>query len=399
MDTDLQWLYTLQNKFNSEIGKTIINPSDWHNEDINLTFPYELLGSMKNIDMNSYREYKFLDTMSLPKEILRNYLVSKFKTKFMDSEISFAHNGTAALSLVIRALSKNGAKRALVVTPCYFSIHDSFSQEDIEVIYYHLSTENNFEINIDSLLRLVNEQYVDLVFITTPTYCTGIEIDTSILKKLVDSMNKLNKWVICDNTLGNMLWDNSCDLFNKDLLNLSKKYDNLIYIDSPSKKLFINGLKHSIIISSAKLASKLEPIADKVMGGITVHQYEFINNIYSLKYDDEIKNSLEKNISLFMENFYLCDAIIKNSNLFFPATTSGFYTVLFFKDTTIENIDYVKFIETILFTNNVLPLPLNHFGFYKKTNFGIRINLSKHPSKLAHSLKSIRDIDIHLFKR
>lgn len=398
MDSDLSWLYLLEDRFNREIGEKLIKPSDWHNEDINLVLPHKLLNKIGKINTYEYRKYKFLDSIMESKEVFSKYLYKKYSIKFQSDEISFAHNGTAALTLITRLLSKKGCKRVLLITPFYFSMRDNLKQQGMEIFYYHLSNKNDFKINTNELLKIVEEQFIDMIFITTPTYSVGTELELFKLKTITKFLSKTNKWIICDNTVGGMPWHGAPSIINKDLLTLAKAYTNFVYIESPTKKLFINGLKHSIIISSSKIAEETEPFADLTIGSLTIHQYEFINHLYSMKYEDEIKSALNKNIAIFKDNFNLCNAMTKNTNLFFPNTSSGFYTTLFFKEKKIKEVDHKKFVEYMLFERKLLLLPLNHFSFFKNTNFGVRVNLSKDSNKLAHFLNLIRDIDIHLFQ-
>lgn len=394
MDNNIDWIYNLEDEFRLNNKDEIINISDWNNEDSNIFIPNKLLVLSSKISSFEYSKYYFIETIKDSKTSLSNFIKLSYKININKNNILLVNNSTYAIYLVCKSLKELNLNRALLITPLYFSIEHNLKKLDFSLTYYHLTNENNFNFNLENISKLLDEQYIEVVFLTNPIFCVGQVIKHNDLVEFLELIISRNIWIVIDNTLGEMTWNKNNKLLNIFLLEMFTKYDKLIYIDSASKKLFINGLKNSIIISSLHKNTSIEYDSDYNIGSLTVNQVNLINEIYNVNNQYIVDETMNSNIDLFMNNYILCKNLIEESDYYIVDTNSGFHTCIMHKRYKSFDINQKSLIKKLLFKHNIIFFPLEHFSFHNSNNFGFRINLSKHPSKLTKALKCLINIDL-----
>lgn len=394
MDSNIDWIYDLEDEFKNQTNKEVINISDWNNEDQCIEIPREILLNSSNIDLFNFSKYYYIESLEKSRAILKQYIFTTYNINIDDRDILFVNNSTYAIFLVCKVLKELKQKRALLITPAYFSIEHNLKDFNFSIIYYHLTTSNDFIIDLESISKIIDEQFIDVVFITNPIFCTGLEIETTIFEELFKLFIEKQIWVVIDNTLDQLFWNKQNDLFNTFFLNKCNFYDKLIYIDSSTKKLFINGLKHSVIISKLPSLTSIEYDSDYNIGSLAVNQVRLINEIYNEKNSHIIENSINKNITLFQNNYLLSQNLLIDSEYYLTNSICGFYTCIIHKKKKFYEIDSKDFIKRLLFKDGILLFSLEHFLFHHSNNFGFRLNLSKHPYKISKSLKSLIEINL-----
>lgn len=395
MDTDISWIYKLENEYKSSANKQIVRISDWHNEHNNLVMPVKLLSAAEKLLTKEISKYYFLDNIAEVKSQVSRYVSMYLNIDLDISFITITHSGTSSIALIMQALKEHDINRLMIITPVYFSVEISAKRNNISLSYYHLDITKPLSQCIEDIITQAEEQYCDAIFLTTPIFSSGIEWCEEDIKEISITLQKKSIWLIIDNTLGGLSWKKGYkSLLSEGLVKNAINLNKFICIESPAKKLFLNGVKHSMIISKENIHKNVERISDELMGGLTSHQISSIKQIYSGDYENEIANCTEKNIENFSRNYDLCDSFLVNSNFFLPKSSSGFHTLVLHKSKNISDIDHVCFVKKLIDHNGVSVIPLQHFGYYKNNKFGFRVNLSKHPHILARGLRSIKEIDL-----
>ncbi len=394
MNNSIDWIYDLENEFNLQFNKEITNISDWNNEDNCIDIPKGLLYNASNIEMFDFSKYYFIESLNNSKKLLQSYILGEYNITLETKDILFVNNSTYAIFSICKALKELKLKRALLLTPAYFSIEHNLNELDFSIVYYHLTTKDNFSFDLEKLSDIIDEQFIQVVFFTNPIFCTGIEVKKEILEKIFEIFIKKKIWIVIDNTLDQMFWNKSNSLFNTFFLKKFIEYNRIIYIDSSTKKLFINGVKHSVIISKLSSITSIEYDSDYNIGSLTVNQVNLINEIYDKKNIGIINNSMQKNIELFTNNYLLIESLIYDTNYYMTNSKCGFHTCLMHKSYDFTNVDTKKIIKDLLFKHQTIFFPLNHFLFHETNNFGFRVNLSKHPHKIAKAIKSLININL-----
>ena len=393
MNTSIDWIYDLEDEYKNQTSNVVINISDWNNEDDCIEIPKELIIKASNINPFDYSKYYFIGLLEETYHKLNHFIYQQYNIRINTDNILLVNNSTYALFLTCKALKELKLKRILLITPCYFSIEHNLNELNFTIIYYHLTSTNNFSFCFEDIEKIIDEQFIDAVFITNPIFNTGIAISNSIFEKLFNLFIKKDMWIVVDNTLDQLNWNNKNSLFNEFLLSKFKLFDKLIYIDSSTKKLFINGLKHAVIISKLSSLTSIKYNSDCNIGSLTVNQVNLMNEIYNLDNIDLIEESVNKNINLFQNNYQLSKNLLQNSNYYLTNSACGFHSCIMLKNRNFDQIDINLFLKKLIYEHGILLIPLNHFLFHKNNDFGFRINLSKHPYKITKSLKALINID------
>jgi len=394
MDSSIDWIYDLEDEYKNQISREVINISDWNNEDNCIEIPKEIIIKSSNTNLFNYSKYYFIGLLEKSCNLLSEYIYYNYNIKINVDDILLVNNSTYALFLTCKALKELKLKRTLLVTPCYFSIEHNLKEFDFSIVYYHLTTANNFLFDSEEISKIIDEQFIDVVFITNPIFNTGLPINHIIFEELFNLFIKKNIWVVVDNTLDQLNWNKKNSLFNNFLLNKFNSYYKFIYIDSPTKKLFINGLKHAVIISKLSSLTSIKYDSDCNIGSLTINQVNLMHEIYDKENLNLIKKTMNNNIDLFQNNYLLSKNLLSNSDYYLTESICGFHTCLMLKNKNFHQTDVNAFLRKLLFKHGILLFPLNHFLFHNNNDFGFRINLSKHPYKITKSLKALIDINL-----
>lgn len=388
MDTSLRWLYELEAQYIKERGGVLWSMSDWHNEPGDIALPVNMLSSL-TIDINNASRYKFVDTSQELKEIISNFYHEEFSFCMPESKIAFCHNGTTSLHLVARSLMSEGLRRALVITPGYFSLLSSLDQCGVTVVYHHLDLYSELCIDVDQILKVANDQMVEAIFVTNPIFSTGKVVPDAVMDALTHYSETKGVTLVIDETLAGLPWQRlDKEPYLSSSIRRAINSTKSIYIYSLSKALFINGIKHAIVLGSKEIVTLIERMADHTVGGLVIHQIELAKQIYNQRNCQEVCVATRNNVARFVNSFNLCKAILSDTDLRITCAESGFHCVVYAPNRHSNSNKHAREIVTrIMFEHGVTALPLAHFGFPPAGPIGFRINLSKRPGMLQSTLR------------
>jgi aspartate/methionine/tyrosine aminotransferase len=137
---------------------------------------------------------------------ISSFYQSEFCTRFEQSDLAFCHNGTAALSLVIKALAEIGVRRTLIVTPAYFSLFGIPNQYGMSIAFHHTDLLDDSSMDPDRILKTARDQLADAIFLTNPVFSTGRTLTEEHVRSLARSAESRGLWLVLDETLGGLPW-------------------------------------------------------------------------------------------------------------------------------------------------------------------------------------------------
>jgi aspartate/methionine/tyrosine aminotransferase len=393
MDTSLAWLYELEARYAEETGKTPWSLSDWHNDPGDVILPLGLLSSL-TIEPEAATRYMFLDTSERLKKLISNFYFNSFDFCLPYKRMAFCHNGTSSVHLIIQVLAQKGMKRALVVTPAYFSLLSTLERCDVATIYYHLDLLSGLELDAESIIEVAKAQMIQAIFITSPIFSAGRKISVDALSQISNFTEKEGIHLIIDETLAGLPWIQlDKEPYLSQVMRMAVHSRRCVYTFSVTKSLFINGIKHSIIFGCRDFISSVERLADHIMGGLTISQVDLAAHIYSEEYFQDICKATRTNVNRFRENYDLCKSTLMETPLRVMHAESGLHCIVYVP-TKCQNPKRQarKIVELMMFTHGYSAIPLAHFGFPPFSPLGFRINLSKEPGKLHSALGSLAKI-------
>jgi len=241
-------------------------------------------------DEFSGKEGVFLDANENPFGKLNRYpdpyqveLKSKLeKIKGIKSSSIFIGNGSdEVIDLAFRIFCNPGKDKALTFTPTYGMYDVSAAINQVEILKIPLNKD--FQIEVDKIDPLLEDEKLKLIFICSPNNPTG----NSILKKdILTILEKFRGIVIIDEAYIDFSESES-------LISLLKEYPNLIISQTFSKAWGLAAARVGVAYSSESITS----LFNKVKPPYNVSKTNQFSVIEALENIDELK----KNIKFILE--------------------------------------------------------------------------------------------------
>lgn len=389
----LAWLYELERSYEQRSGKHTWSFSDWHNDPHDVVLPTAMLSRL-TVDPFTASRYRFADTVGELKSEIARFYASRHSIQIDETKLAIAHNGTAALHLIVRSLAATGIERVLVVTPAYFSVFEVLKLYKLTAIYYHTEITQHEPTDIDQILRIAREQAVQAIFVTNPIFCVGRALNPTALSRLAQYAESSGTWLIVDESLGGLQWTRGIDRpFVTPFMRIAQSCSRVVHLWAISKSLFLNGLKHALITAPEFLIQEIEKGADFVVGGLLAHQLVAIKNIYSVDSESEILECVRCNVNRFVQTYDLCSTAIVGSQLKLTPVEIGFHSIVYTLSTRGDPTDLARSIASdLVLHQGISAMPLAHFGFPPFSPLGFRVNLSKNPGKLCEALIALSKV-------
>ncbi len=160
----------------------------------------------------------------------------------LGKEYIYAGNGASELLMSISRTINS--KETLLFEPVYSGYEYVL---DSTIKRCELKEEEGFLLT-SSKLDFINEN-IDLIFICDPVNPTGKNVDDSIFIKLIDKAKNVGAYVCIDESF--LLMSEKADRNREtNIIELVKRYDNLIIIRSLTKLLALPGIRMGYIISA-----------------------------------------------------------------------------------------------------------------------------------------------------
>lgn len=184
--------------------------------------------------MELISSYPDTDYINLKKEI------SDYINLDMDDLLLF--NGTT--EGLINYIKLINPMNSLILSPCYSEYENELNKISSKIFYYNLLEENNFEIDLDKLISIINRFNIELFIFANPNNPTGTILDKDQIEKLLTNTRCK---ILIDET-----YIEFTDQEKFSASRLCKKYENLIVLRGLSKFFAMPGIRLGYSINSSK---------------------------------------------------------------------------------------------------------------------------------------------------
>lgn len=335
--------------------------------------PYNLLYSSSQLvneisDIYSY--YYWTDEHNYSK-FFKKFYIHQFGEDITNFLIG--SNGTSSIMLSLIALSELGINRILVFTPVYFSTLNILEMLKLQIFRYDLKFENNFNVVYESLEQYIIQNRIECIFVTDPIFGTGIEHDCNVYIQLNRIAEKYNLWIIIDYIYGGMKWDDNSFLLNSKTYFLIKQMSNTIIIDSITKRLFVNGIKFSIIFAPTNILKKIKRLSIYTTGAMCYQQLNILEKIYDVQKIDAINKIISSNVNKAKNTYQkVCAYLIGKPCLVSESNSSFFFLLGLPKNAHANDMDFAI---NLLHNSGVLTIPHSRYLLEDDNYYFFRINL------------------------
>jgi aspartate/methionine/tyrosine aminotransferase len=398
IDYSSKWVFELLNEYKKTTDNYYYFVSDWNVTDHEIGYPFKLIDRAANETKELSIKYLFVEDQQDLKSLVRQLLnESNFEINL--SEISIVGSATSALYATLLSLHKLGITKYLIFTPVYFSILETLKDFGADIYYFHLRDIDGFKIDNTVLAKTIDLYNIQAVIITDPLYSCGIGIPDSDLSAIAQLSVEKGFYLVDDSSLGGLVWTKEHqDLIPVDKLKVASSTKRLVFIDSLSKKLLVNGIKSALIIGNSTLISVIEKTINQFYGGFNSIQLSMVKELYLPKNRVDLEEILNEQIENIVNNFELLESILRDSDYYAYPTDSGFFTIVAHKYLTMKELDVKGIIRKFLFDEQVFALPSFYFCFHAENKFGFRVNLLLNPHHLMPAILKCIRIDLKPFK-
>lgn len=254
-------------------------------------------------------------------------------------------------------------------------------------IYY----ESVYDTDFIKIYSTIVSEKINLVIINNPLFGTGICISNQIINRLQAALLKTDGCILIDNIYNGLKWEHKASLNDFELYKTVSCYDNFIILESLTKNLFLNGIKHCSIFSSSQWINKLEKNSVLFFGSITAQQYNYIQKLYSKNEHSFIMEQLSQNIDYAKSNYYLLLSMLSNKKVYVSECVSGIYCLLGIPRSKFNSQNDLSIAKEILLKSNVLTLPHDRYLYFDSKNYCFRINLMVKRELLYNSINALQN--------
>ena len=242
-------------------------------------YPKEILDQIKNsIDDIAFNRYP--DPMATE-------VVNSFAEYYgINPKYVTAGNGSDELISIIESAFTQKGDKMLVASPD-FSMYGFYSSI-CEIVCEIFLKDDELNIDIDEMIKKVNDDNISLLIFSNPCNPTGQGIETAQIRKLVTSVKAL---VVLDEAY--------MDFWSESLLREVENYSNLIILRTASKAIGSAGLRLGFAVANETITNAIKAV--KSPYNINSVSQVIGNIIYKNK--DYLKNH-EKNIVINTQTLY-----------------------------------------------------------------------------------------------
>lgn len=174
----------------------------------------------------------------------RNIIAEKLD--FKSEEIILGNGATELIYLFARAIKP---KKVLIIQPTFNEYKRAFKLNEATVVNFINKWEDDFDIDIDSLILKIRNEKPKVLVLCNPNNPTGGQIKLNKLKIILEELNKINSYMLLDESFIDFSE-------NKSLESLINNY-NIFILRSMTKYYAIPGLRLGFGLGNKKLIDLL----------------------------------------------------------------------------------------------------------------------------------------------
>lgn len=362
--------------------------SDWDSSDTLIYRPKIILKDSLKKSLKNMDKYFFIEDDFGKDSVIKFF--NDFNINLDKNSFIIGPNASLMLTTALIALKDIGIKNVLIILPVYFSIPQILRILGIKYIKYN-TIFPLYQLDFEEIKGILQENLVDAIIITDPFYGSGINIPLSFYDILINYLNEHNIYLIVDYARGAMKWD--CDtptlLFDFQLYNILKKANNYIFIESISKRIFINGFKNSLLFSNYEIVQKIRKLGDCFIGSMSAGQMELLNNLYSISNINLINEIIKKNIINAQKHFELIKTLLLDTDISYTVPTDGNYILIGIPKNHYKNTTDINIFHKILHNFDIYTLPQSLYANEDLKYYIFRVNLLLNIDILISALQKL----------
>ena len=371
-------------------GSSSVFLSDWNAQDESHGIERTLISRALSEAESVADKYFFIDEFQEVKAWLSNVFASTSSCITSADNFAVSSNGTATIFLVLYLLNKQNKLKVLLLTPIYFSYIKLLNDMSASIEYMQVIHDGKLECGMDKILDIIESSDINLIIINDPIFGAGISFGDNNYESLADICKERNVTLLIDYVYGGMEWNGTPAIINNHLASMPFNNEKVIFVESISKRIFLNGIKTSLVFAKPRLIKEFELASVYTIGTLTSPQVSMLKQIYAPENKESIMNTIRNNISVARSNYELLQALLLGTSLYVSDCNSGYFCLLYIPYTLFacEN-DPNSIAEYIVEKTNLLTIPHERYLYFCNSAYCCRINLSIPTNILMKSINKI----------
>jgi histidinol-phosphate/aromatic aminotransferase/cobyric acid decarboxylase-like protein len=178
-------------------------------------------------------------------------------------QIAILQNSSTGLLLALTALREQGIRRIVIAAPVYFAAVTTCEHLDLAVTVIPAADFLTGALDVGHIAEALRQPHSALV-LTNPAYSVGVEHSPTQLQTLFAHVSE-SVPILLDETWLGLHWNNDAPWYAMDYP------PRTLILRSPSKILFLNGMKMSVLVAPADIIRIVERIGETLVGSVPGH--------------------------------------------------------------------------------------------------------------------------------
>lgn len=183
--------------------------------------------ALKNLkeNLNLLSTYPDVDYVDLKKAI----------SSYASCDVKNIVLGLGSTEILKDAIHYFAPKTSMILSPCYSEYERELRKISSYIIQYNLEEKNDFKVNLDELIKIINEKNVEFLIFANPNNPTGTILKKSEIERI---LKETEARVLVDET-----YIEFTDMETFSSSSLTKSYDKLIVVRGTSKFFALPGIR------------------------------------------------------------------------------------------------------------------------------------------------------------
>lgn len=307
------------------------------------------------------------------KTYFQNYFQQEYGINLSKERFLISSNGSSSIMLSLMALKELTFNKVLAFTPIYFSTINLFELLGYQMYRFDLDVTKDFSFLTEDLENKIEENNIEILFITDPIFSSGIEFTEETYRVIFDICKKHDVWVVIDYIYGGMNWNDENYVVSRKIAYIVQNYTNYVVIESIAKRLFINGIKTATIFSEPNIIKKISRLSIYTVGSMCCLQLEMFKNIYNPNNTQIINSLVKENITIASQRFNKITSLLQGKNCIISSCNCSYFFLMGIPH--LNEMDDIDFSIHILNQTGVLTVPHSRYLLLNKNYYFFRVNL------------------------
>ena len=364
--------------------------SDWDKNPYILNFDAEII--QKSLDHQEHiNTYIMSKDMNDIKKSISSYFDNQ-GVRISPNQLTIVTNGTSAAFISILQTIKQGAQNFLCNGPKYFTYLHILKIFDRKLFHYDINLFDEIKFDFITLEKKILEKHIHSIILIQPFFGSGVNMTDNDLHEFIMFCEKNKIYLFVDNIYGNMDWHSSTHIHTTKLTQLVVNTKYCILYESISKRIFVNGIKNSVIFASSTHITNINIDSEICLGGVSYIQEALMQEIYLQKNIEKVNNFISNTLDYVANNYALLCTLILGTGFQVSKTICGYFT-LFGIPKSIFSASTDKDIARELFEKtHIVTIPHSRYYFYLPDYYCFRINLAVEIYELVKAIEKILNL-------